>query len=92
MSIVIRGVALPTEREWIDVRVYQNGTAIVTGERAQRSTHTVIDVPDSVVEKYPPKTCLSCSASFSDDNNELHCMNQNERVVSEYDVCWEWNR
>jgi len=43
VSILIKVISLPTEREWIDVRVFRDGTAIVTGERAHRSNHDVIE-------------------------------------------------
>lgn len=45
MSVVIYGVGIPDEREWVDVRIFRNGTAIVTGERAHREEHKVIFLP-----------------------------------------------
>ena len=45
MSVVIYGVGIPVEREWVDVRIFRNGTAIVTGERAHREEHKVIFLP-----------------------------------------------
>ena len=45
MSIVIKDVSLPEDRDWIDVRIYHDGTAIVTGERAHRTLHEAIEFP-----------------------------------------------
>lgn len=45
MNVVIYDVEIPDEREWIDVRIFRNGTAIVTGDRAHREEHKVIFLP-----------------------------------------------
>lgn len=45
VSAVISDVEIPDEREWIDVRIFRDGTAIVTGERARREEHKVIFLP-----------------------------------------------
>lgn len=45
MSIFISGTEMPAEREWVDVRIFRDGTAIVTGERAHREECKVIYLP-----------------------------------------------
>lgn len=45
MDVLIKGISMPDEREWIDVRVFRNGTAIVTGERAHREECKAIFLP-----------------------------------------------
>ena len=45
MGVYIKGTKMPTDREWVDVRIFRDGTAIVTGERAHREEHKVIYLP-----------------------------------------------
>lgn len=45
MSILIKGMKMPTERAWVDVRIFRDGTAIVTEERAHRTNRQAIELP-----------------------------------------------
>ena len=37
------------------------------------------------------KDCFNCSNSFVDDEGNLHCMEQEGKVVEENMVCKDWN-
>ena len=45
MSIIIRGMNMPAEREGVDVRIFRDGTGIVTEERAHREECKVVYLP-----------------------------------------------
>lgn len=44
MSVLIKDMEMPKERAWVDVRIFRDGTAIVTEERARRTNHQAIEL------------------------------------------------
>lgn len=76
MSVIIRGMKMPTEREWVDVRIFRDGTAIVTEERARRTNHQAIELP-------PHGRLIDADALIKGHFSDEH------RIAMSYaDKCW----
>lgn len=76
MSVIIKGVALPTSREWVDVRIYYDGKAIVTGERANRTEHEAVELPphgDLIDRDAFMKKDVPFNGHWDENDGRFHC-------------------
>lgn len=42
-------------------------------------------------DDYELKDCMSCANAFVDDENFLHCVMHEGKIVNDNDVCDDWN-
>lgn len=76
MSVIIRGMKMPTERAWVDVRIFRDGTAIVTEERARRINRQAIELPphgDLIDRDAFMKKDVPVNGYWDENDGRFHC-------------------